>query len=167
MNVPFGPHQLYYVWPSICPETLYFGTANKVSSNLALPLFKQFTYVSVFISVIGQGSHGPCTIDIEYGNHVCWWWGYVCCRYFCDSLSDPSQHVFMIGRATHSYLLPVMVVVTSAIGHKNHKTQGSSKASRAEQLFRISIRVVDQIFGFQVDEIQTFEKTNQMVFRRI
>ena len=64
--------------------------------------------------------------------------------------------------------LPFMVVVTSAIGRKNH--QAFKEAQEAfsdlnnfvqESVFGVK---VTKSFGFQTDEIQAFEKTNQMVF---
>ena len=66
--------------------------------------------------------------------------------------------------------LPVMVVVTSAIGRKNHKAfkeaqEGFSELNNFVQESVSGVKVTKS-FGFQADEIQAFEKTNQMVFRK-
>ena len=66
--------------------------------------------------------------------------------------------------------LPVMVVVTSAIGRKNHQAfkeaqEGFSNLNNFVQESVSGVKVTKS-FGFQADEIQAFEKTNQMVFSK-
>ena len=64
--------------------------------------------------------------------------------------------------------LPFMVVVTSAIGRKNHQAfkEAQEAFSDLNNFVQESVSgvKVTKSFGFQIDEIQAFEKTNQMVF---
>lgn len=64
--------------------------------------------------------------------------------------------------------LPFMVVVTSAIGRKNHQAfkEAQEAFSDLNNFVQESVSgvKVTKSFGFQTDEIQAFEKTNQMVF---
>ena len=66
--------------------------------------------------------------------------------------------------------LPFMVIVTSAIGRKNHQAfkeaqEGFSELNNFVQESVSGVKVTKS-FGFQADEIQAFEKTNQMVFSK-
>lgn len=64
--------------------------------------------------------------------------------------------------------LPFMVVVTSAIGRKNYQAfkEAQEAFSDLNNFVQESVSgvKVTKSFGFQTDEIQAFEKTNQMVF---
>lgn len=64
--------------------------------------------------------------------------------------------------------LPFMVVVTSVIGRKNHQAfkEAQEAFSDLNNFVQESVSgvKVTKSFGFQTDEIQAFEKTNQMVF---
>lgn len=66
--------------------------------------------------------------------------------------------------------LPFMVVVTSAIGRKNHQAfkEAQEAFSDLNNFVQESVSgvKVTKSFGFQTDEIQAFEKTNQMVFSK-
>ena len=163
-------YALRFIW-----RRYIFGTANKLARILRYRLFKQFTLMSPSFyqryrtgDLMAHATNDINAVTMYAGGGVM-------------SAVDASvtafvtlvSMFFMIDwRLTLLAILPLpfMVVVTSAIGRKNH--QGFKEAQEAFSDLNnfvqesVSGVKVTKSFGFQTDEIQDFEKTNQMVFSK-
>ena len=156
---------LRFVW-----RRYIFGTANKLARILRYRLFKHFTLMSPsFYQRYRTGDlMAHATNDI---NAVTMFAGGGVMSAVDASVTALVTLVSMIDwRLTFLAILPlpVMVVVTSAIGRKNHQAfkeaqEGFSELNNFVQESVSGVKVTKS-FGFQSDEIQAFEKTNQMVF---
>ena len=158
---------LRFVW-----RRYIFGTANKLARILRYRLFKHFTLMSPsFYQRYRTGDlMAHATNDI---NAVTMFAGGGVMSAVDASVTALVTLVSMIDwRLTFLAILPlpVMVVVTSAIGRKNHQAfkeaqEGFSELNNFVQESVSGVKVTKS-FGFQSDEIQAFEKTNQMVFSK-
>lgn len=159
---------LRFIW-----RRYIFGTANKLARILRYRLFKQFTLMSPSFyqryrtgDLMAHATNDINAVTMYAGGGVM-------------SAVDASvtafvtlvSMFFMIDwRLTLLAILPLpfMVVVTSAIGRKNHQAfkEAQEAFSDLNNFVQESVSgvKVTKSFGFQTDEIQAFEKTNQMVF---
>ena len=161
-------YALRFIW-----RRYIFGTANKLARILRYRLFRQFTLMSPsFYQRYRTGDlMAHATNDI---NAVTMYAGGVVMSAVDASVTALVTLVsmfFMIDwRLTLLAILPLpfMVVVTSAIGRKNHQAfkEAQEAFSDLNNFVQESVSgvKVTKSFGFQTDEIQAFEKTNQMVF---
>ena len=159
---------LRFIW-----RRYIFGTANKLARILRYRLFKQFTLMSPSFyqryrtgDLMAHATNDINAVTMYAGGGVM-----SAVDASVTALVTLVSMFFMIDwRLTLLAILPLpfMVVVTSAIGRKNH--QAFKEAQEAfsdlnnfvqESVFGVK---VTKSFGFQTDEIQAFEKTNQMVF---
>lgn len=161
-------YALRFIW-----RRYIFGTANKLARILRYRLFKQFTLMSPSFyqryrtgDLMAHATNDINAVTMYAGGGVM-------------SAVDASvtafvtlvSMFFMIDwRLTLLAILPLpfMVVVTSAIGRKNHQAfkEAQEAFSDLNNFVQESVSgvKVTKSFGFQTDEIQAFEKTNQMVF---
>ena len=161
---------LRFVW-----RRYIFGTANKLARILRYRLFKQFTLMSPSFyqryrtgNLMAHATNDINAVTMFAGGGVM-----SAVDASVTSLVTLVSMFFMIDwRLTLLAILPlpVMVVVTSAIGRKNHKAfkeaqEGFSELNNFVQESVSGVKVTKS-FGFQADEIQAFEKTNQMVFSK-
>lgn len=159
---------LRFIW-----RRYIFGTANKLARILRYRLFKQFTLMSPSFyqryrtgDLMAHATNDINAVTMYAGGGVM-------------SAVDASvtafvtlvSMFFMIDwRLTLLAILPLpfMVVVTSEIGRKNHQAfkEAQEAFSDLNNFVQESVSgvKVTKSFGFQTDEIQAFEKTNQMVF---
>lgn len=164
----FAMYVLRFIW-----RRYIFGTANKLARILRYRLFKQFTLMSPSFyqryrtgDLMAHATNDINAVTMYAGGGVM-------------SAVDASvtafvtlvSMFFMIDwRLTLLAILPLpfMVVVTSAIGRKNHQAfkEAQEAFSDLNNFVQESVSgvKVTKSFGFQTDEIQAFEKTNQMVF---
>ena len=168
--VALAMYGLRFIW-----RRYIFGTANKLARILRYCLFKQFTLMSPSFyqryrtgDLMAHATNDINAVTMFAGGGVM-------------SAVDASvtafvtliSMFFMIDwRLTLLAIvpLPFMVLVTSAIGRKNHQAfkeaqEGFSELNNFVQESVSGARVTKS-FGFQEDEIQAFEKTNQMVFQK-
>ena len=168
--VALAMYGLRFIW-----RRYIFGTANKLARILRYRLFKQFTLMSPSFyqryrtgDLMAHATNDINAVTMFAGGGVM-------------SAVDASvtafvtliSMFFMIDwRLTLLAIvpLPFMVLVTSAIGRKNHQAfklaqEGFSELNNFVQESVSGVRVTKS-FGFQEDEIQAFEKTNQMVFQK-
>ena len=161
---------LRFVW-----RRYIFGTANKLARILRYRLFKQFTLMSPSFyqryrtgNLMAHATNDINAVTMFAGGGVM-----SAVDASVTALVTLVSMFFMIDwRLTLLAILPlpVMVVVTSAIGRKNHKAfkeaqEGFSELNNFVQESVSGVKVTKS-FGFQADEIQAFEKTNQMVFSK-
>ena len=152
-----------------------FGTANKLARILRYRLFKQFTLMSPSFyqryrtgDLMAHATNDINAVTMFAGGGVM-----SAVDASVTALVTLISMFFMIDwRLTLLAIvpLPVMVLVTSAIGRKNHQAfkeaqEGFSELNNFVQESVSGVRVTKS-FGFQEDEIQAFEKTNQMVFQK-
>ena len=168
--VALAMYGLRFIW-----RRYIFGTANKLARILRYRLFNQFTLMSPSFyqryrtgDLMAHATNDINAVTMFAGGGVM-------------SAVDASvtafvtliSMFFMIDwRLTLLAIvpLPFMVLVTSAIGRKNHQAfkeaqEGFSELNNFVQESVSGVRVTKS-FGFQDDEIQAFEKTNQMVFQK-
>ena len=168
--VALAMYGLRFIW-----RRYIFGTANKLARILRYRLFNQFTLMSPSFyqryrtgDLMAHATNDINAVTMFAGGGVM-------------SAVDASvtafvtliSMFFMIDwRLTLLAIvpLPFMVLVTSAIGRKNHQAfkeaqEGFSELNNFVQESVSGVRVTKS-FGFQEDEIQAFEKTNQMVFQK-
>ena len=161
---------LRFIW-----RRYIFGTANKLARILRYRLFKQFTLMSPSFyqryrtgNLMAHATNDINAVTMFAGGGVM-----SAVDASVTALVTLVSMFFMIDwRLTLLAILPlpVMVVVTSAIGRKNHKAfkeaqEGFSELNNFVQESVSGVKVTKS-FGFQADEIQAFEKTNQMVFSK-
>ena len=168
--VALAMYGLRFVW-----RRYIFGTANKLARILRYRLFKQFTLMSPsFYQSYRTGDlMAHATNDINAVTMFAGGGVMSAVDASVTALVTLVSMFFMIDwRLTLLAILPlpVMVVVTSAIGRKNHKAfkeaqEGFSELNNFVQESVSGVKVTKS-FGFQADEIQAFEKTNQMVFSK-
>lgn len=161
---------LRFIW-----RRYIFGTANKLARILRYRLFKQFTLMSPSFyqryrtgDLMAHATNDINAVTMYAGGGVM-----SAVDASVTALVTLVSMFFMIDwRLTLLAILPlpVMVVVTSAIGRKNHQAfkeaqEGFSNLNNFVQESVSGVKVTKS-FGFQADEIQAFEKTNQMVFSK-
>ena len=161
---------LRFVW-----RRYIFGTANKLARILRYRLFKHFTLMSPSFyqryrtgDLMAHATNDINAVTMFAGGGVM-----SAVDASVTALVTLVSMFFMIDwRLTLLAILPlpVMVVVTSAIGRKNHQAfkeaqEGFSELNNFVQESVSGVKVTKS-FGFQADEIQAFEKTNQMVFSK-
>lgn len=161
-------YALRFVW-----RRYIFGTANKLARILRYRLFKQFTLMSPSFyqryrtgDLMAHATNDINAVTMYAGGGVM-----SAVDASVTALVTLVSMFFMIDwRLTLLAILPLpfMVVVTSAIGRKNHQAfkEAQEAFSDLNNFVQESVSgvKVTKSFGFQTDEIQAFEKTNQMVF---
>ena len=159
---------LRFIW-----RRYIFGTANKLARILRYRLFKQFTLMSPSFyqryrtgDLMAHATNDINAVTMYAGGGVM-----SAVDASVTALVTLVSMFFMIDwRLTLLAILPLpfMVVVTSAIGRKNHQAfkEAQEAFSDLNNFVQESVSgvKVTKSFGFQTDEIQAFEKTNQMVF---
>lgn len=159
---------LRFIW-----RRYIFGTANKLGRILRYRLFKQFTLMSPSFyqryrtgDLMAHATNDINAVTMYAGGGVM-----SAVDASVTALVTLVSMFFMIDwRLTLLAILPLpfMVVVTSAIGRKNHQAfkEAQEAFSDLNNFVQESVSgvKVTKSFGFQTDEIQAFEKTNQMVF---
>ena len=168
--VALAMYGLRFIW-----RRYIFGTANKLARILRYRLFKQFTHMSPSFyqryrtgDLMAHATNDINAVTMFAGGGVM-----SAVDASVTALVTLISMFFMIDwRLTLLAIvpLPVMVLVTSAIGRKNHQAfkeaqEGFSELNNFVQESVSGVRVTKS-FGFQEDEIQAFEKTNQMVFSK-
>lgn len=168
--VALAMYGLRFIW-----RRYIFGTANKLARILRYRLFKQFTVMSPSFyqryrtgDLMAHATNDISAVTMFAGGGVM-----SAIDASVTALVTLISMFFMIDwRLTLLAIvpLPFMVLVTSAIGRKNHQAfkeaqEGFSELNNFVQESVSGIRVTKS-FGFQEDEIQAFEKTNQMVFQK-
>ena len=168
--VALAMYGLRFIW-----RRYIFGTANKLARILRYRLFKQFTFMSPSFyqryrtgDLMAHATNDINAVTMFAGGGVM-----SAVDASVTALVTLISMFFMIDwRLTLLAIvpLPVMVLVTSAIGRKNHQAfkeaqEGFSELNNFVQESVSGVRVTKS-FGFQEDEIQAFEKTNQMVFQK-
>lgn len=168
--VALAMYGLRFIW-----RRYIFGTANKLARILRYRLFKQFTLMSPSFyqryrtgDLMAHATNDINAVTMFAGGGVM-----SAVDASVTALVTLISMFFMIDwRLTLLAIvpLPVMVLVTSAIGRKNHQAfkeaqEGFSELNNFVQESVSGVRVTKS-FGFQEDEIQAFEKTNQMVFSK-
>ena len=168
--VALAMYGLRFIW-----RRYIFGTANKLARILRYRLFKQFTLMSPSFyqryrtgDLMAHATNDINAVTMFAGGGVM-----SAVDASVTALVTLISMFFMIDwRLTLLAIvpLPVMVLVTSAIGRKNHQAfkeaqEGFSELNNFVQESVSGVRVTKS-FGFQEDEIQAFEKTNQMVFQK-
>ena len=168
--VALAMYGLRFIW-----RRYIFGTANKLARILRYRLFKQFTHMSPSFyqryrtgDLMAHATNDINAVTMFAGGGVM-----SAVDASVTALVTLISMFFMIDwRLTLLAIvpLPVMVLVTSAIGRKNHQAfkeaqEGFSELNNFVQESVSGVRVTKS-FGFQEDEIQAFEKTNQMVFQK-
>lgn len=161
---------LRFIW-----RRYIFGTANKLARILRYRLFNQFTLMSPSFyqryrtgDLMAHATNDLNAVTMFAGGGVM-----SAVDASVTALVTLISMFFMIDwRLTLLAIvpLPFMVLVTSAIGRKNHQAfkeaqEGFSELNNFVQESVSGVRVTKS-FGFQEDEIQAFEKTNQMVFQK-
>ena len=161
-------YALRFIW-----RRYIFGTANKLARILRYRLFKQFTLMSPSFyqryrtgDLMAHATNDINAVTMYAGGGVM-----SAVDASVTALVTLVSMFFMIDwRLTLLAILPLpfMVVVTSAIGRKNHQAfkEAQEAFSDLNNFVQESVSgvKVTKSFGFQTDEIQAFEKTNQMVF---
>lgn len=161
-------YALRFIW-----RRYIFGTANKLARILRYRLFKQFTLMSTSFyqryrtgDLMAHATNDINAVTMYAGGGVM-----SAVDASVTALVTLISMFFMIDwRLTLLAILPLpfMVVVTSAIGRKNHQAfkEAQEAFSDLNNFVQESVSgvKVTKSFGFQTDEIQAFEKTNQMVF---
>lgn len=161
-------YDLRFIW-----RRYIFGTANKLARILRYRLFKQFTLMSPSFyqryrtgDLMAHATNDINAVTMYAGGGVM-----SAVDASVTALVTLVSMFFMIDwRLTLLAILPLpfMVVVTSAIGRKNHQAfkEAQEAFSDLNNFVQESVSgvKVTKSFGFQTDEIQAFEKTNQMVF---
>ena len=164
----FAMYVLRFIW-----RRYIFGTANKLARILRYRLFKQFTLMSPSFyqryrtgDLMAHATNDINAVTMYAGGGVM-----SAVDASVTALVTLVSMFFMIDwRLTLLAILPLpfMVVVTSAIGRKNHQAfkEAQEAFSDLNNFVQESVSgvKVTKSFGFQTDEIQAFEKTNQMVF---
>lgn len=159
---------LRFIW-----RRYIFGTANKLARILRYRLFKQFTLMSPSFyqryrtgDLMAHATNDINAVTMYAGGGVM-----SAVDASVTALVTLVSMFFMIDwRLTLLAILPLpfMVVMTSAIGRKNHQAfkEAQEAFSDLNNFVQESVSgvKVTKSFGFQTDEIQAFEKTNQMVF---
>lgn len=159
---------LRFIW-----RRYIFGTANKLARILRYRLFKQFTLMSPSFyqryrtgDLMAHATNDINAVTMYAGGGVM-----SAVDASVTALVTLVSMFFMIDwRLTLLAILPLpfMVVVTSAIGRKNYQAfkEAQEAFSDLNNFVQESVSgvKVTKSFGFQTDEIQAFEKTNQMVF---
>lgn len=168
--VALAMYGLRFIW-----RRYIFGTANKLARILRYRLFNQFTLMSPsFYQRFRTGDlMAHATNDINAVTMFAGGGVMSAVDASVTALVTLISMFFMIDwRLTLLAIvpLPFMVLVTSAIGRKNHQAfkeaqEGFSELNNFVQESVSGVRVTKS-FGFQEDEIQAFEKTNQMVFQK-
>ena len=168
--VALAMYGLRFIW-----RRYIFGTANKLARILRYRLFKQFTLMSPSFyqryrtgDLMAHATNDINAVTMFAGGGVM-----SAVDASVTALVTLISMFFMIDwRLTLLAIvpLPFMVLVTSAIGRKNHQAfkeaqEGFSELNNFVQESVSGVRVTKS-FGFQEDEIQAFEKTNQMVFQK-
>ena len=168
--VALAMYGLRFIW-----RRYIFGTANKLARILRYRLFKQFTLMSPSFyqryrtgDLMAHATNDINAVTMFAGGGIM-----SAVDASVTALVTLISMFFMIDwRLTLLAIvpLPVMVLVTSAIGRKNHQAfkeaqEGFSELNNFVQESVSGVRVTKS-FGFQEDEIQAFEKTNQMVFSK-
>ena len=168
--VALAMYGLRFIW-----RRYIFGTANKLARILRYRLFKQFTVMSPSFyqryrtgDLMAHATNDINAVTMFAGGGVM-----SAIDASVTALVTLISMFFMIDwRLTLLAIvpLPFMVLVTSAIGRKNHQAfkeaqEGFSELNNFVQESVSGVRVTKS-FGFQEDEIQAFEKTNQMVFQK-
>lgn len=161
---------LRFIW-----RRYIFGTANKLARILRYRLFKQFTLMSPSFyqryrtgDLMAHATNDINAVTMFAGGGVM-----SAVDASVTALVTLISMFFMIDwRLTLLAIvpLPFMVLVTSAIGRKNHQAfkeaqEGFSELNNFVQESVSGVRVTKS-FGLQEDEIRAFEKTNQMVFQK-
>ena len=89
------------------------------------------------------------------------------------SLGNPNHHVFQhfLADDTGGCLTPpFMAFATSRLGRKTHKAFGESQAAFSELNNKVQESVsgikVTKSFGYQEAELQSFQETNKMTFKK-
>ena len=161
-------YALRFIW-----RRYIFGTANKLARILRYRLFRQFTLMSPSFyqryrtgDLMAHATNDINAVTMYAGGGVM-----SAVDASVTALVTLVSMFFMIDwRLTLLAILPLpfMVVVTSAIGRKNHQAfkEAQEAFSDLNNFVQESVSgvKVTKSFGFQTDEIQAFEKTNQMVF---
>ena len=168
--VALAMYGLRFIW-----RRYIFGTANKLARILRYRLFNQFTLMSPSFyqryrtgDLMAHATNDINAVTMFAGGGVM-----SAVDASVTALVTLISMFFMIDwRLTLLAIvpLPFMVLVTSAIGRKNHQAfkeaqEGFSELNNFVQE-SVSGVWVTKSFGFQEDEIQAFEKTNQMVFQK-
>jgi multidrug ABC superfamily ATP binding cassette transporter, ABC protein len=168
--VALAMYGLRFIW-----RRYIFGTANKLARILRYRLFNQFTLMSPSFyqryrtgDLMAHATNDINAVTMFAGGGVM-----SAVDASVTALVTLISMFFMIDwRLTLLAIvpLPFMVLVTSAIGRKNHQAfkeaqEGFSELNNFVQESVSGVRVTKS-FGFQEDEIQAFEKTNQMVFQK-
>ncbi len=168
--VALAMYGLRFIW-----RRYIFGTANKLARILRNRLFNQFTLMSPSFyqryrtgDLMAHATNDINAVTMFAGGGVM-----SAVDASVTALVTLISMFFMIDwRLTLLAIvpLPFMVLVTSAIGRKNHQAfkeaqEGFSELNNFVQESVSGVRVTKS-FGFQEDEIQAFEKTNQMVFQK-
>ena len=168
--VALAMYGLRFIW-----RRYIFGTANKLARILRYRLFNQFTLMSPSFyqryrtgDLMAHATNDLNAVTMFAGGGVM-----SAVDASVTALVTLISMFFMIDwRLTLLAIvpLPFMVLVTSAIGRKNHQAfkeaqEGFSELNNFVQESVSGVRVTKS-FGFQEDEIQAFEKTNQMVFQK-
>ena len=168
--VALAMYGLRFIW-----RRYIFGTANKLARILRYRLFNQFTLMSPSFyqryrtgDLMAHATNDINAVTMFAGGGVM-----SAVDASVTALVTLISMFFMIDwRLTILAIvpLPFMVLVTSAIGRKNHQAfkeaqEGFSELNNFVQESVSGVRVTKS-FGFQEDEIQDFEKTNQMVFQK-
>lgn len=168
--VALAMYGLRFIW-----RRYIFGTANKLARILRYRLFKQFTLMSPSFyqryrtgDLMAHATNDINAVTMFAGGGVM-----SAVDASVTALVTLISMFFMIDwRLTLLAIvpLPFMVLVTSAIGRENHQAfkeaqEGFSELNNFVQESVSGVRVTKS-FGFQEDEIQAFEKTNQMVFQK-
>lgn len=161
-------YALRFIW-----RRYIFGTANKLARILRYRLFRQFMLMSPSFyqryrtgDLMAHATNDINAVTMYAGGGVM-----SAVDASVTALVTLVSMFFMIDwRLTLLAILPLpfMVVVTSAIGRKNHQAfkEAQEAFSDLNNFVQESVSgvKVTKSFGFQTDEIQAFEKTNQMVF---
>lgn len=168
--VALAMYGLRFIW-----RRYIFGTANKLARILRYRLFNQFTLMSPSFyqryrtgDLMAHATNDINAVTMFAGGGVM-----SAVDASVTALVTLISMFFMIDwRLTLLAIvpLPFMVLVTSAIGRKNHQAfkeaqEGFSELNNFVQESVSGVRVTKS-FGFQEDEIQAFEKTNQIVFQK-
>ena len=168
--VALAMYGLRFIW-----RRYIFGTANKLARILRNRLFNQFTLMSPSFyqryrtgDLMAHATNDINAVTMFAGGGVM-----SAVDASVTALVTLISMFFMIDwRLTLLAIvpLPFMVLVTSAIGRKNHQAfkeaqEGFSELNNFVQESVSGVRVIKS-FGFQEDEIRAFEKTNQMVFQK-
>ena len=168
--VALAMYGLRFIW-----RRYIFGTSNKLARILRYRLFNQFTLMSPSFyqryrtgDLMAHATNDINAVTMFAGGGVM-----SAVDASVTALVTLISMFFMIDwRLTLLAIvpLPFMVLVTSAIGRKNHQAfkeaqEGFSELNNFVQESVSGVRVTKS-FGFQEDEIQAFEKTNQMVFQK-